>query len=103
MVTYITINSVKVTFDLQIREVEKADVAKNVAKNVPVNVPVKLTATQQKVLELIRENPSITHIEMSRKLLLTEKTARRTTKALRELGLLKREGSDKNGRWILNN
>lgn len=89
----------KVTFDLQIREVEKADVAKNVAKN----VPVKLTATQQKVLELIRENPSITHIEMSRKLLLTEKTARRTTKALRELGLLKREGSDKNGRWILNN
>lgn len=73
-----TINSVKVTFDLQAREAGKL----GVAKNVPVNVPVKLTATQQKVLDLINENLSITHIEMSQKLLLTEKTARRTTKKL---------------------
>lgn len=88
MVTYITINSVKVIFELQTREVEKVDVA----KNVPVNVPVKLTATQQKVLELIRENPSITHIEMSRKLLLTEKTARRTTKGSSGIRTIKTRG-----------
>lgn len=68
--------------------------------DVGVNVPIKLTATQQKVLEIINENPSITHVEMSQKLSVTEKTAKRATKALRELGLLKREGSDKSGHWI---
>lgn len=44
-----SINSVKVTFDLNTRDVD-------VTKNVPVN----LTSTQQKVLKLIYENPSVT-------------------------------------------
>lgn len=67
----------------------------------PVNVPVKLTDTQQKILELIRNNPSITHLEMSQQLSINEKTAKRATQALRELGLIKREGSDKTGQWVL--
>lgn len=67
--------------------------------DVPVNVPVKLTDTQQKVLGLIKNNPSITHFEMSQQLFINEKTAKRATQALRELGLIKREGSDKNGIW----
>ena len=98
-----TINSVKVTFDLQTRE---ADVAKNVPVNVPVNVsvnvPVKLTETQRKVFDLIKDNPAITHIEISKKLSINEKTAKRATQALRELDFIKREGSDKSGHWILN-
>ena len=69
--------------------------------NVPVNVPVKLTDTQQKVLQLIRNNPSITHFEMSQKLSINEKTAKRATQALRDIGLITREGSDKNGIWKL--
>lgn len=86
-----SINSVKVTFDLNTRDVD-------VTKNVPVN----LTSTQQKVLKLIYENPSVTHLEMSQTLSWTEKTAKRTTKVLRELRIIKRVGSDKNGKWILN-
>lgn len=69
--------------------------------DVPVNVPVKLTGIQQKVLELIRSNPSITHFEMSQELTINEKTAKRATQALRELGFIKREGSDKTGKWVL--
>ena len=69
--------------------------------DVPVNVPVKLTDTQQKVLQLIRNNPSITHFEMSQKLSINEKTAKRATQALRDIGLITREGSDKNGIWKL--
>ena len=87
-----------VTFPLK-SAIQRLNVS-DVPVNVPVNVPVKLTATQQKVLDIINENPSITHVEMSQKLSVTEKTAKRATKALRELGLLKREGSDKSGHWI---
>ena len=65
------------------------------------DVPVKLTDTQQKVLQLIRNNPSITHFEMSQKLSINEKTAKRATQALRDIGLITREGSDKNGIWKL--
>lgn len=40
---------------------------------------------------------------MAKVLSITERTARRTTKALREMGLLQREGSDKTGFWVFNN
>ena len=67
--------------------------------NDPVNDPVKLTETQQNVLDLIKSNPSITHIEMSLQLSISESTAKRATQALRTIGLIRREGSDKNGIW----
>lgn len=71
--------------------------------NVPVNVPVKLTDTQKNILYLISKNANITHSEIAKFLSITDKTAKRTTKALRELGLLKREGSDKTGFWLIFN
>ena len=72
--------------------------------NVGVNkngVGVKLTNTQRKIYELIQANQSITHSEMAKALSVTSKTAERATKALRDFGLLGREGSDKTGRWII--
>ena len=88
-----------VTFPLK-SAIQRLNVS-DVPVNVPVNVPVKLTDTQQKVLQLIRNNPSITHFEMSQKLSINEKTAKRATQALRDIGLITREGSDKNGIWKL--
>ena len=88
-----------VTFPLK-SAIQRLNVS-DVPVNVPVNVPVKLTGIQQKVLELIRSNPSITHFEMSQELTINEKTAKRATQALRELGFIKREGSDKTGKWVL--
>ncbi len=76
----------------------------NVGVNVGVNkngVGVKLTNTQRKIYELIQANQSITHSEMAKALSVTSKTAKRATKALRDFGLLGREGSDKTGRWII--
>lgn len=72
--------------------------------NVGVNkngVGVKLTNTQRKIYELIQANQGITHSEMAKALSVTSKTAKRATKALRDFGLLGREGSDKTGRWII--
>lgn len=57
--------------------------------------PVNLTETQ--ILDLITQNTNITNSEMAKVLSTTERTARRTTQALREMGLLHREGSDKTG------
>lgn len=92
---------VKVTFDFPIRKSEKTKVPVNVPVNDPANVPVNLSDTQRRVLELIKLNPFVTHMEMSQKLDISEKTAKRATKALRELGLIKRQGSDKTGQWII--
>ena len=76
----------------------------NVGVNVGVNkngVGVKLTNTQRKIYELIQANQGITHSEMAKALSVTSKTAERATKALRDFGLLGREGSDNTGRWII--
>lgn len=69
--------------------------------NVGVNVGVRLTETQKRVYGLIKENSNITHAAIARTLSITSKTAERATKALREYGLLRREGSDKTGKWII--
>lgn len=69
--------------------------------NVGVNVPVKLTETQRKILELVRNNPSITHTIMAQQLSINEKTAKRATQALREYGVIRRDGSDKTGTWVV--
>lgn len=70
-------------------------------QNVGANVGVKLTPTQMKVYELIQTNSAITHSEIAQALSVTSKTAERATKALRNFGLLVREGSDKKGRWVI--
>lgn len=70
-------------------------------QNVGVNVGVKLTTTQKKVYELIQTNSAITHSEIAYALSVTSKTAERATKALRNCGLIKREGSDKTGKWVI--
>ncbi len=69
----------------------------NVPANVPVNVPVN--ETEKSILDIINEDNHVTHLEISKKLNITEKTAKRNTSKLRSKGLLKRHGADKNGYW----
>lgn len=69
----------------------------NVPVNVPVDVPVNLSETQKRVFSLIKGIPQITHYELANRLSVTEKTAKRATKVLREFGIIAREGSDKTG------
>ena len=45
-----------------------AEEKKNDGVNAPVNVPVKLSETQNKILDLIKTNPKITHKEISQSL-----------------------------------
>ena len=72
-----------------------------VGVNVRVNVGVKITENQSRILDLIINNPLITHKEMAHILSITERTTERSTKILRDLNIIKREGSDKTGKWVI--
>lgn len=71
----------------------------NEKENVPVNVPVNLNKTENEILNLIIKNNNITHIEIANVLKITDKTAKRNTKKLKEKGIIERIGSDKTGYW----
>ena len=61
----------------------------------------KLTERQQKILNLIKESPTITGKQMSETLSVSQRTIERDLSALQKLGVLKREGKDNNGAWII--
>ena len=60
-----------------------------------------LKKSLQKVYNEILSNPEITHAEMMETLHISESTAKRATRDLRNLGYISRSGSDKTGRWII--
>lgn len=71
----------------------------NVGINVGIDVGIKLNNTQQNVYDLIVANPSITYIELAKKLNKSEETIRRSIKTLVEFKLIERQGSRKSGSW----
>jgi len=61
----------------------------------------KLTERQQKILNLVKESPTITGKQMSKMLLVSQRTIERDLAALQKMGVLKREGKDNDGIWII--
>lgn len=61
----------------------------------------KLTERQQKILDIIKEAPTITGKQMSATLSVSQRTIERDLSALQKLGVLKREGKDNDGVWII--
>ncbi len=59
----------------------------------------KLAERQQKILNLIKESPTITGRQMSETLSVSQRTIERDLSVLKEMGLLKREGKDNDGVW----
>ena len=57
----------------------------------------KFTERQQKILNLIKESPTITGKQMSEILSLSQRTIERDLSALQKKGVLKREGKDNGG------
>jgi len=55
--------------------------------------------TQEKIIKLIKKNPSITQIEMAKQLDLTRDGISYNIKILKEKGVIERVGSTKNGIW----
>ena len=59
----------------------------------------KLSERQQKILNIIKESPTITGKQMSKTLSVSQRTIERDLSALQKIGVLKREGKDNNGVW----
>lgn len=59
----------------------------------------KLTERQKIILTLISKSPTITAKQMSETLSVTPRTIERDLSALKEIGVLKREGKDNDGEW----
>ena len=61
----------------------------------------KLTERQQKTLNLIKESPTITGKQMSETLSVSQRTIKRDLSTLQKKGILKHEGKDNDGVWII--
>ncbi len=63
------------------------------------NITEELTEIQQKIIYEIKENKFISQSEIAKKLSLVRETINRNMKKLRQQGIIKRIGADKNGHW----
>lgn len=79
------------------------NVVDNVADNVADNQAdvIKLSTTEQEILEHLQNSPTLSAKELATLLHKTPRTIQRNIIALKEKGLLRREGSDRKGKWIL--
>ena len=61
----------------------------------------KLSERQQKILNLIKESPTITGRKMSEILSVSQRTIERDLSVLQKSGILRHEGNDNNGVWVI--
>ncbi len=61
----------------------------------------KLAERQQKILNLIKESPTSTGKQMSETLSVSQRTIECDLSTLQKKGVLKREGKDNDGVWII--
>ena len=61
----------------------------------------KLTERQRKILNLIKESPTTSGRQMSEKLSVSQRTIERDLSALQKSGILKHEGKDNDGIWVV--
>ena len=61
--------------------------------------PKTINDREKLILELLRNNPHITLVEISEKINKSLRTVNTTMKSLQEKGMIERVGSKKNGRW----
>ena len=61
----------------------------------------KLTERQRIIPILIKASPSITAKQMSETLSVSQRTIERDLSAMQKIGVLKREGKDNDGLWIV--
>jgi ATP-dependent DNA helicase RecG len=74
---------------------------KNVGDNVGDQIDSKLTERQRNILNIIKESPTICGRQMSEMLSVSQRTIEHDFSYLQNHGILKHEGSDKDGAWVI--
>ncbi len=59
------------------------------------------TETQDDILAALRKNPSLSVTELAAKVGVSDRSIKHNIKALRELGILERVGSNRKGQWVV--
>lgn len=98
----ITVKDENVTQNAKKNTANDKNITRNVTvndKNVTQNITAKLTQTQEKILNLIKETPHITQNEIASKLNIARETVNRNMKKLQQEKIIQRLGADKNGSW----
>ena len=78
-----------------------SEIASNVGDNVGDVSEIKLSERQQNIVDLIKKLPTITGKQMSETLSVSQRTIERDLSAMKEMGILKREGKDNDGIWAI--
>jgi ATP-dependent DNA helicase RecG len=73
----------------------------NVGDNVGDTTRKKLTERQNNILNIIKESPTISGRNMSEMLSVSQRTIERDLSYLQALGILKHEGKDNDGMWVI--
>lgn len=70
-----------------------------VTNGVTNRVTNRVTEREKAVLELLRDNPGYTYVELAENLNVSRKTVSERIKSLKDKGLIQREGTNTNGYW----
>lgn len=62
----------------------------------------KFGISSEQIIEQIQRNPAVTLDEIAAALSVTRRSIEKKIKELRDAGYIRREGSNKSGRWIVN-
>ena len=81
--------------------VDVTNVGDDVGDDVGDVSEIKLTERQQKIVNLIIQQPSVTAKHMSETLSVSSRTVERELSTLKDKGVLMREGKDNDGVWLV--
>ncbi len=71
----------------------------HVGINVGVNVGINVGINEQRILDALRADASLSAVKIGRLLGITTRQAERLLASLREKNLIRRVGANKNGHW----
>ena len=74
----------------------------NFGQEFGVKFGVKFGVNEKRVLLLLDGNPALTAGDIAEQTGLSKRGIEKQLKKLRELGVIERKGSDKNGQWVIN-
>lgn len=67
----------------------------------PINDPININKREQYIINLLRNDSTLTRSDMAEKLNCSDSTIKRLLKSMVEKGIIKRIGSNKKGEWII--
>ena len=88
-----------VTYDRKDGQKDTSGIIKETTGN--SNTKEIISDRQSEILELIRENPSITRTELAGKLKINESAVQKHILMMKKMSLIERKGGKKAGRWII--